>query len=128
MSHPQVRLRRVLVHEPYETGLGIGLGHSGNRDSGYVALGPIAEGGTQQGQHVGLLEIAGHAEDDAVGMNGPLMKGHQIFTGNRLDRTNRRFTGARMGRAVEQLGKLPPDDRAGTVLPPPDAFQRLQFR
>ena len=92
-----MRLRGLLIHEPDEPALAARPpAHRRIVNSGTVPFGPISEDLAQEGHHVGFLKIAGHAEDDPVGMNRVVMEGHEIVTGDASDRTQRGLPGTRM--------------------------------
>src|SRR4026207_940306 len=121
-----MRLRCVLIDKPYDrrTARIAGIGYFQVRN---VAFLPVSEHRAQQGDHLGLLEIARHSENDTVGMNGSPVKRDEIVTAHSLDRFHRAFTSAGMLRPIELLEEFPANNRSRAVLTSRYPFDRLEL-
>ena len=122
-----MRLRGILVHEPYNGLRRLALGHVGNRQHRHFAFLPIAEYVAQEGQHRGLVEVARHPQHHAVRMNGLPVKGDQIVSGDAGDGPDAAFTRSRVIRSVQELAELASDDRTGVILPATNPFDGLEL-
>ena len=87
-------LRRILVHESHHPVLNSDSATAGIVTSGTV-LWPNPRRLRAKANMPAFVEIAGHAENDAVGMNGLLMKRDQVFAV--MDSIERTDVSARAG-------------------------------
>ena len=76
-------------------------GTSGDFQLRHLAFLPVAEDSCSIDEHVVLFEIARDAENDAVRMDGPLVKGDQIVPGDALNRLDRAFASGGMFLTVQ---------------------------
>src|SRR6188508_845795 len=121
-----MRLRRILIDEP-DNRRTVRIADIGYFQVRNVAFLPVGEHRAQQGDHLGLLEITRHAQNDAVGMNGSPVKRDEIVTAHSLDRFHRAFTSAGMLRPIELLEEFPANNRSRAVLTSPYPFDRLEL-
>src|SRR6476659_10034972 len=116
-----MRLGRVLVDEP-DNRRAARIARINDFQFRTVAFLPVGERRAQQGDHLGLLEIACHSQNDTVGMNGSLVKRDEIVSRNSLDRFYGAFTSAGMLRPIELLEEFPANNRPRAVLTTADTL------
>src|SRR6478672_1064957 len=121
-----MRLGRVLVDEP-DNRRAARIARINDFQFRNVAFLPVGERRAQQGDHLGLLEIACHSQNDTVGMNGSLVKRDEIVSRNSLDRFYGAFTSAGMLRPIELLEEFPANNRPRAVLTTADTLDRLEL-
>src|ERR1051326_5640386 len=127
MTNAEVCLRGILVHKSYDGLRHLALGHVWNRQHRHLPFFPIAEYLTQQGQHLGLVEISRDPQDHAVRMNRLPVKGDQIVSGDACDGLDAAFTRRRVVRSVQELQELATDDRTWIILSATNAFDSMQL-